>query len=95
MDKAAAQSTVLGVLLVSGAVIGWDNIKKNGKASPSGKSLVAFVILAAGLAVGANAAPSIVGPFSLLIGLAVVVSRISPSTSKTLTSVGNRVGGAQ
>jgi membrane-associated phospholipid phosphatase len=77
-----AQSTVLGVILVVGAVVAWDNIKRTGKATPSGKSLVAFTILAAGLAIGAKAAPSIVGPFALLIGLSVVVSRVGTKGAK-------------
>lgn len=76
-----AQKTVLGVVLVVGAIVVWDNIKKTGKASPGGKQLVAFTILAAGLAIGAGVAPQIVGPLALLIGLAVAVSRIG-GTSK-------------
>lgn len=95
MSESSAQSTVLGVLLVTGAVIGWSNIKTTGKATPSGKALVSFVILAAGLAVGAKAAPSIVGPFALLLGLAVVVSRIGGPGAKTVKTVTNRIGGAQ
>ncbi len=76
MNEAQAQKAVLGVILVSGAVVIWDNIKRNGKAIPSGKSLVSFTILAAGLAIGAGVAPSLVGPFAILIGLAIVVSRV-------------------
>lgn len=84
MSEAQAQKAVLGVILISGAVVIWDNIKKRGKALPSGKSLVSFTILAAGLAIGAGVAPSIVGPFAVLIGLAIVVSRIGvPSSSGT------------
>ena len=76
MDQAAAQRTVMAVVIVTGAVVVWDNIKHKGKASPSGKQLVAFAILAGGLAVGASVAPSIAGPLALLIGLAVVISRV-------------------
>lgn len=76
MSESTASSTVLGVILVAGAVVVWDNIKKTGKATPSGRNLVAFTILAAGLAVGAKAAPAVVGPFALLLGLAIVVSRV-------------------
>lgn len=76
MSESSAQSAVLGVIIVAGAVVVWDNIKRTGKATPSGKSLVAFTILAAGLAVGAKAAPGLVGPLAILIGLAVVVSRV-------------------
>lgn len=84
MNEAQAQKAVLGVILVSGAVVIWDNIKRNGKAIPSGKSLVAFTILAAGLAIGAGVAPSIVGPFAVLIGLAIVASRVGvPGKSTT------------
>jgi len=76
MSEAQAQKAVLGVVLVAGAVVVWDSIKKTGRATPPGKSLVSFAILAAGLAIGAGIAPSIVGPFAILIGLAIVVSRI-------------------
>ena len=76
MSQATAQNVVLGTLLVSAAVVAWDNIKKTGKATPTGKSLVAFVILAAGLSIGAGVAPQIVGPFALLVGLSIVVSRV-------------------
>lgn len=76
MSQSTAQNIVLGTILVVGAVVAWDSIKKTGKATPSGRSLVAFTILAAGLAIGAGVAPEIVGPFALLIGLAVVVSRV-------------------
>ncbi len=76
MNEAAAQRTVLAVVIVGGAVVVWDNIKKTGKASPGGKQLVAFTILAAGLALFAGVAPQIGGPLALLIGLAIVVSRV-------------------
>lgn len=76
MSEATAQKAVFATLVVSGAVVVWDNIKKTGKALPPGKTLVAFVMLAAALAIGAGVAPSIVGPFAILVGLAVVVSRI-------------------
>jgi hypothetical protein len=76
VSEAQAQKAVLGVLLVSGAVVIWDNIKQRGKALPTGRSLVAFTILAAGLSIGAGVAPSIVGPFAILIGLAIVASRV-------------------
>lgn len=75
MTEAGAQKAVLATLLVTAAVVAWDNIKATGKATPSGKSLVSFVVLAAGLAIGAGLAPSIVGPLALLIGLSIVVSR--------------------
>ena len=76
MSEATAQKTVLAVALVGGAVVVWDNIKKTGKASPGGKQLVAFAILAAGLAVGASLVPSIAGPLALLIGLGIVISKV-------------------
>ena len=34
MDKSTAQSTVLGVLIVGGAVVIYDSYKKTGKAAP-------------------------------------------------------------
>jgi hypothetical protein len=76
MSEQTAQSTVLAVVLVGGAVVVWDNIKKTGKASPGGKQLVAFSILAAGLALGAGVAPQIFGPLALLIGLGIVINRV-------------------
>ena len=91
MSEAQAQKAVLGVILVTAAVVAWDNIKKTGKATPTGKGLVAFVILAAVLSIGAGLAPSIVGPFSLLVGLAIIVSRVGSKSSPTL----NRIGGTQ
>jgi len=78
MGEAQAQQIVLGVVIVSGAILVYDNIKKTGKASPTGKQLVSFVILAGGLAVGASVAPSVVGPLALLIGVAFAISRVSP-----------------
>lgn len=76
MTEAGAQRAVLGMLLVVSAVVAWDNIKKTGKAAPTGKNLVSFVVLAAILAVGAGMAPSLFGPLALLIGLGVVISRV-------------------
>ena len=75
MTEAGAQKAVLGMLLVTAAVVSWDNIKQTGKASPTGKALVSFVVLGAGLAIGAGLAPSIFGPLALLIGLSIIVSR--------------------
>jgi hypothetical protein len=71
-----AQQTVLAVVLVTGAVIAWDNIKRTGKASPGGKQLVAYTILAAGLAILTGVAPQLGGPLAILIGLGVIVSRV-------------------
>lgn len=76
MDQAAAQQTVLFVLVVAGAVIVYDNIKTTGTATPSGKTLVSMLLAAAGLAWGAAVAPSIAGPFALLVGLAVILPRV-------------------
>ncbi len=76
MSPQTAQQTVLAVVLVGGAVVIWDNIKKTGKASPGGKQLVSFAILAAGLAILAGVSPTVGGYLALLIGLAIVVSRV-------------------
>ena len=77
MSQQAAQSTVLAVVLVGGSVVAWDNIKKTGKASGGGgKQLVAFAILAAGLALLAGVAPQIGGPLAILVGLGIVVTRV-------------------
>ncbi len=77
MSPQAAQQSVLAVVLIGGAVVVWDNIKRTGKASGGGgKQLVAFAILAAGLAILAGTVPQIGGPLAILIGLAIVVSRV-------------------
>lgn len=81
MGEATAQQIVLAVVLVGGAVVVWDSIKHTGKASPGAKQLVAFSILAAGLAIGAGVAPSIFGPLALLIGLSVVIAKVSPGSA--------------
>lgn len=75
MTEAAAQKVVLGTLIVVSAVVVWDNIKRTGKAAPTGKGLVSLVVLGAGLAVGAGVAPGLFGPLALLIGLSIVISR--------------------
>lgn len=77
MGEQAANKTVLAVVLIGGAVVAWDNIKKTGKASGAGgKQLVAYTILAAGLFILAGVAPSIGGPLALLIGLGIVASKV-------------------
>ncbi len=76
MSEASAQKAVLASVLVAGAVVAWDSIKKTGKASPGAKPLVAFAILAAGLAVGASVAPQAAGPLAILIALGIIISRV-------------------
>jgi hypothetical protein len=76
MGQAQAQQTVLAVLLVTGGVVVWDSIKRTGKAVPPFKALVALTILGAFLAIGAGTVPEIAGPFALLVGLAIVISRV-------------------
>jgi len=76
MSQATAQNVVIATIIVTGAVIAWDGIKKTGKASPSGKSLVAFAMIAAILLVGVGIAPEFVGPLALLIGLSIIVSKV-------------------
>jgi uncharacterized membrane protein len=76
VNEATAQKVVLGTFLVTSGVIVYDNLKKTGKAAPPAKTLVRLVVLGAVLALAAAAAPGIAGPFALLIGLAVVVSRV-------------------
>ena len=75
MSEAAAQKAVLASVLVTGAVIAWGNIKNTGKASPGAKQLVAYSILAAGLAVGASVVPSLAGPLAILIAVSILISR--------------------
>lgn len=58
------------------AVEGYQGIKTTGKAAPSFKSLTALAVLATVLLLAAEAAPGIAGPFAVLVGLAVVVSKI-------------------
>ncbi len=81
MNQSDAQKVVLASVIVSGAVIVWTDIKATGKATPKGKTLVSFALLAGVLAVGAEVAPGIAGPFAILIALAISISRISPSSS--------------
>ena len=76
MSQATAQNVVIATIIVTGAVIAWDGIKKTGKASPSGKTLVAFTMIAAILLVGVGIAPELIGPLALLIGLSVIISRV-------------------
>lgn len=76
MSEDSAQKLVLASVIVGGAIIVWDNIKKNGKATPSPKQLVALTVLAAALAVTASVAPTVAGPLAGLILLGLVVSRI-------------------
>ena len=76
MSEAAAEKTVLAVLIVGGAIIAWDGIKHRGKATPGGKQLVALTVLAAALGVGAAVAPSYAGPLSVLILLGLVISKV-------------------
>lgn len=93
MSESDAQKTVLAVVVVAGSVIAWDNIKKTGKASGgSGKQLVTFAMLGGALAVGASVAPAVAGPFAVLVGLAVVISRVGGSSGGSSTQ--NRIGGA-
>jgi hypothetical protein len=85
VNQSDAQKVVLASVIVSGAVVLWTNIKATGKAAPKGRSLVAFALLAGALAVGAEVAPAIAGPFAILIALAVCVSRVSGGTMKLPT----------
>lgn len=75
MSESTAGNVVIAVFVVVTAVVIWDTIKKTGKATPPFKTVVALTILAAGLALGVAVAPSVVGPFALLVGLAIVLSR--------------------
>lgn len=82
MNQAQAQHTVAAVALVTAAVVARDNFKRTGKATPSFKSVVAFSVLLSAFAVGAEIAPEIVGPFALLTGLAIVLSRLPSGATK-------------
>lgn len=81
MGEDQAQKVVLAVALVGGAVVCWENLKATGKLLPPFKTVTAGVLIIAGLAVGASVAPQLVGPLAILVGLAVVMSRI-PSNRK-------------
>jgi uncharacterized membrane protein (UPF0182 family) len=79
MGEQEAQKAVLAVIVVTTAIVLWDSIKKTGRALPPFKSVVALSLLAAVLMLGASIAPALAGPFALLVGLAVVVTRITPA----------------
>ena len=81
MNTGTAQNVVFGTMLVTAVVVVHDNIKKTGKGLPSVRTLVALLVLGGALSIGANVAPSIAGPFALLVGLAVVLSRIGTKTA--------------
>ena len=81
MSQSEAQKVVLASVLVSGAIIVWTDIKGTGKATPTGKTLVSFALLAGVLAIGAEVAPGIAGPFAILVALSIAVSRISPGST--------------
>ena len=76
MSQATAQNVVIATIIVTGAVVAWDGINKQGKASPSGKTLVALSLVAAILLVGVGVAPELIGPLALLIGLSIIISRV-------------------
>jgi hypothetical protein len=85
MSQSQAKRIATGVFIVTAAVVAWSEIAKKGSPLPSGKTLIALLVLGAGLAVGAEIAPSLFGPLALLFGLAVVVSRIPQGNSKFLS----------
>jgi hypothetical protein len=82
VNQSQAQNVVLAVGIVTGAVVAKDSFKKTGAATPPVKDAVAFLTLLAVLLVGAQVAPSIAGPFAILIGLAVIVSRLPSGVKK-------------
>jgi len=67
---------------VTAGVVAWSEIARKGSPLPPAKTLVALLVLAAGLAVGVEILPEIVGPLALLMGMAVVISRIPTGKSK-------------
>lgn len=80
MNQSQAQDTVLAVMLITAVTVAWTDLKKTGHPSPSFKQLIAFVTLGGVLAIGASVAPEIAGPFAILIGLAIVTSRIGAAS---------------
>lgn len=76
MSELGAQKAVLGTFFVVGAVVVYSNLKGTGSPVPPFRTIVALVTLAAGLAIGAGIAPELFGPLTVLIGLAVVLSRV-------------------
>lgn len=76
MNQAQAQNVVLGTMIVIAAVVVHDNLKHGRKATPPFGSLVALLVIGGALAMGAAVAPELAGPLALLVGLAVVVSRV-------------------
>lgn len=84
MSPAQAKRTATGVFIVVAAVVAWSEIADKGNPLPPAKTLVALIVLAAGLAVGVELIPEIIGPLALLMGLAIVISRIPTGPSKFL-----------
>ena len=76
MNQAAAQQAVMLTIVAGGAIVAHDQYKQTGSVAPPFKTVVAMLLLAGGLAFGAQTVPEIAGPFALLILLAVGVSRI-------------------
>jgi len=76
----------MGVFIVTAAVVAWSEIAQKGNPLPPLKTIVALIVLAAGLAVGVELLPEIVGPLALLMGLAIVISRVPTGKSKFLSA---------
>lgn len=76
MSSGQAQKLVLTLAIVGGAIVVYENIRKTGKGSPSGKQIVTYATLLAALAIGAELAPEIAGPLALLIGVSFLVAHI-------------------
>lgn len=82
MNQAQAQHTVAAVALVVAAVVAHDGFRKTGKATPPFKSVVSFAMILSVLAIGAEVAPQIAGPFALLVGIAIILPRLPKGATK-------------
>lgn len=77
MSEADAQKIIVGTIVVVGATVAWHGVKTSGKASPNLRTFTALFTLAAVMLIAATVAPDLAAGFAVLIGLGVVVSRIS------------------
>lgn len=76
MSESDAQAVIVGTIIVVAAVVAWHGLRTGGKATPSLRTFVALLTLGAVLLLLASVAPQVAGPFALLIGIGVVVSRL-------------------
>lgn len=86
MSEQDARRAAMAMLVAVAAVVAWESLKTRGVPVPNFKTTVALVILAAVTFVGVDLIPEIAGPFALLAGLAIVLSRFPKSGSGSFLS---------